>query len=95
MKMTNVNYVVDVLLAVCLVVVAVTGLAVFLFMPEGVRQGGLQEFVGVQKTVWTSVHNWTGILMVALMLVHFILHWNWLVCMTRNVFSRKPKECKI
>jgi len=35
------------------------------------------------------VHDWSGILMSVFVLIHLILHWNWIVCMTKNILKEK------
>ncbi|MDD4468003.1 MAG: DUF4405 domain-containing protein, partial [Candidatus ainarchaeum sp.] len=31
------------------------------------------------------VHDWSGIVMIFLVVVHLVLHWNWIVSMTRVI----------
>ncbi|MBN2142201.1 DUF4405 domain-containing protein [Candidatus Woesearchaeota archaeon] len=88
MNKIKVNYIVDAILGLSFIVTAVTGMLLFIFMPSGVRQGRLQEFLGVTKETWTFYHDWAGIIMIALALVHLILHWNWIVCMTKSFFKK-------
>lgn len=92
MNKAKINYWVDAALALSYIITAVTGLIIFFFLPGGVKQGRLQEFMGIIKENWTSVHNWVGIAMIVLSLVHLMLHWNWIVCMTKNIFSKGKKE---
>ena len=91
MNKNKLNYTIDFLLSVSFIVLAVSGLAIFFFLPSGVRQGGFQEFFGIEKNVWTDVHNWSGIIFILLILLHFILHWQWVVCMTKNIFIDKKE----
>ena len=62
-------------------------------MPSGVRQGRLQEFLGIQKGTWSQIHDWFGILLIILVIVHLILHRDWIVCMTKSMF--KSDKCEI
>ena len=94
MDKSKLNYVVDALMTVSFIVTAITSLIIFFFLPSGVRQGRYQELLGVTKFVWTGIHNWAGILFIVLVIVHFVLHWNWVVCMTKKFFKKKDKECK-
>jgi cytochrome b subunit of formate dehydrogenase len=93
MNKAKINYIVDFLAFISFVVTAVTGLAIFFFMPSGIRQGRLQEFIGIQKGTWSAAHDWFGIIFVILVIIHFFLHWNWVVCMTKNFF--KAEKCEI
>ena len=95
MKKTQINYIVDILALVSFVVTAITGLVLKFFLPSGVRQSRLQEFWGIPKGTWTEIHDWFGILFIIFTLIHLVLHWNWIVCMTKNIFTSDNKECEI
>lgn len=69
--------------------VAKSGIVLYFFLPEGQRRGGWQTFLGITKHTWSSIHNWCGLLLIALILVHIILHWKWILEMTKNIFKGK------
>lgn len=83
------NYIVDSLMIISFLVTAITGLVIFFFLPSGVRQGA---FLRIARRTWSVAHDWSGIIFIILVIVHFILHWNWVVSMTKNAFSKKNKE---
>ncbi len=85
----RINYVVDFLMTISFIVTAITGLILFFFLPSGVKQGSYQTFLGIIKGTWSVVHDWSGIIFIILTLLHFILHWNWVVSMTKNLFKKK------
>ena len=89
--MTNakLNYVVDFLMGISFCITALSGLVIFLFLPRGARQGGFQEFFGITKGTWTTMHNWMGILLILFVLIHLILHWRWIFSMTKAIFKGK------
>ena len=82
------NYIVDFLMTISFIVTAITGLIFFFFLPSGVKQGSYQTFLGIIKETWSRVHNGGGILFIVLIIVHFILHWNWVKGMTKNIFGK-------
>jgi cytochrome b subunit of formate dehydrogenase len=94
MDKVKINYFIDVLLALSFVIVAITSLIIFFFLPSGVRQAGYQTFWGITKRVWSQIHTISGLSMIALSLIHLILHFNWFVCITKTFFKKKSKECK-
>lgn len=94
MEKVRINYIVDLLLALSFVVTAVTALVIFLFLPEGVRQGRYQEFLGIAKFAWSNLHTVAGLAMVALSFLHLILHWRWMLSMTKSLFRAKAKKEK-
>lgn len=88
------KYIVDSITFISFIITAITGLALKFFMPSGVRQGRLQEFLGIQKGAWTGVHDWAGVIMIIFALIHIILYWNIFSCMTKSFF-KKDEECEI
>ena len=92
MKNAKINYIIDSLALVAFSVVAFSGLAIKFFMPGGVRQGRFQEFLGVQKSVWSQIHDWFGILLIVMILLHLFLHWEWIMRMTKKMFKSDAIE---
>ncbi len=83
------NYVIDVGLGVSFFLVFITGLVKF---------PGLVQFFGISRGSLPSLqsstlHDWSGVVMGLLVLIHLILHWKWIVCMTKSIFS-KEKKCE-
>jgi hypothetical protein len=79
MDKPKINYLVDFIALISFLVTSITGLIIFLFLPSGVRQGRFQEFIGITKEVWNFIHIWSGILMLVLVVIHLILHWDWII----------------
>ena len=93
MEKPKINYLVDFFSFVFFVLTAFSGLVIFFFLPSGLLRGGIQEFWGMNKRFWVDFHQWTGILFFVLVAVHFALHWEWIVCMTKNIF--KLDSCEV
>jgi len=89
MKKNTLNYIVDILMTIAFVITAISGLVIFFFLPSGVKQGSYQTFLGIIKGTWSTIHDRSGILFILLGLIHFILHWNWIVAMTKNLSKKK------
>lgn len=94
MNKSKLNFIIDSLSLVSFLIVAVSGLAIKFFMPSGVRQGRFQEFLGIQKGNWSQIHDWFGILLIIFVAIHLILHRDWIVCMTKNIFKSEKGEIK-
>ena len=88
MNRGKLNYFVDVFMALAFLVVSITGMVLFFNFPSGERTGRL-VLGGLSKHQWIDVHNWAGILIIALVLVHLILHCRWIVAMTKDIFKKK------
>ncbi len=88
MNRNKINYWIDIVLVVAGLVVVLTSIIIFFFLPAGVKQSGYQEFLGIAKRDYSEIHQWAGIVMVIGVIIHFILHWDWLICMTKNIFKK-------
>jgi len=87
MDKVKLNYWIDILLVVCLVVVGVTGIILFFAFPYGQPHvGRFVTFLGIYKTAWIDWHSYFGIVMITLIFLHFILHFNWLKVITKKLF---------
>jgi cytochrome b subunit of formate dehydrogenase len=91
----KINYFVDVVIGISFLAAAFSGLALF-FAGSGGYQGGrnprvAQEILGLSRLLWKDLHDWSGMVMLAGVFLHLVLHWKWIVCMTRNIF-RKPSR---
>ena len=70
------NYLVDLGMAVSFVIVAVTGI---LKLPAF---GRAKDYM--------LLHDTAGIVLAIFVLLHLLLHWNWIKCMTKSfVFKRR------
>ncbi|AKB30621.1 hypothetical protein MSSIT_3902 [Methanosarcina siciliae T4/M] len=49
-------------------------------------------YMGLTKATWIWIHSKAGILMTILVIIHFILHWKWIVCTTKNFFRKEQCE---
>lgn len=91
MNRPKLNYIVDAISFITFLIVAISGVAIYFFMPQGVRQGGQQELLGITKNTWSEIHNILGLIFVILAIIHLILHWQWIIVMTKNIFTSKDK----
>jgi quinol-cytochrome oxidoreductase complex cytochrome b subunit len=85
----KINYVVDVIMAVFFVITAVSGLALFYYYKADVSG---PTVLAVSRGTWSFMHNWGGIILIALILLHFIFHWKWLSSMTGSMFGKKEEK---
>jgi hypothetical protein len=80
MNRTKINYFVDLAFLIQFVLVGYSGL---LLLIDG---HGVSHF-------WRLIHEKIGILILVFFIVHFALHWGWMVLNTKKCFSRS-KEVK-
>jgi Domain of unknown function (DUF4405) len=90
------NWLLDSLLALSGLVVGLTSIY-FLFLPLDGYRGGRNPYYGLiilfDRHTWSDLHNWVGLAMILIALVHFIIHFDWVVNMakkvTKEVLNRK------
>ena len=86
MKKAIVNYWVDLATAVALVLCAATG--ILFLLPAGMTTSfanGRLTMLAMSVTLLRSIHDWSGVAMVAGVGVHLALHARWIGKMTRRV----------
>ena len=88
MNKTKLNYFIDVGLAISFFTCFYTGL---------VKWPGLIKVIGVSayKTLSFSniskVHDMSGLIMGLLVIIHLVLHWKWIVVVTKSFFKKSTK----
>ena len=75
MNRPKLNYFVDIGMAISFVIVAVTGI---LKLPA----------LGGRTRDYMLLHDWAGVVLAVFVLLHLILHWNWIICMTKGFFNK-------
>ncbi|MBD3155318.1 MAG: DUF4405 domain-containing protein [Candidatus Aenigmarchaeota archaeon] len=91
MKKIKLNYFVDMIMALSFMIASVSGLIFFPFS-DGVRRYISVDFLGIPRNNWKIIHDWSGLILVLTVVLHLILHWKWIVCMTKNFVRRKKKD---
>ena len=43
--------------------------------------------LGLDRHAMGDLHNWAGVMMGALVLVHLAFHWKWIICQVRRLWS--------
>jgi hypothetical protein len=69
------HYWLDVVLGLLALLLAVSSLLLWVVFPRG--------YYGV-RVLWVDIHKWGGLALGIGVLVHAILHWKWLLRMTRR-----------
>jgi hypothetical protein len=96
MKKVYLNYALDAVIAVAFVASALSGLA-FLVMGDGGYQGGRNAafatvFLGIPRASWSDLHLLSSLVMMAGVFMHFVLHWKWIVCVTKQLMPDLPRK---
>lgn len=95
MRKATRNYVVGLIMFLLALFEVVSGFVLWLVLPRGGgymggRGGGLTTeatFLWPRDT-WIDLHNWVGVALLVIVALHLILHWRWIVHMTKTVWGR-------
>lgn len=87
MKKQVIKYLVDIGLLISFLVVTLTGIFKF----PGIREhlAGLYELI--PRAQMSLIHDWSGIVLAVLVLIHLIANWGWIKAMTRVLILKNIK----
>jgi hypothetical protein len=83
-----INYIHDALMGISFVLAAWSAIVLGFLLPRG-QDAGQELFWGISRQVWYPIHKWAGLVFIALALIHLVLHFKWIVVMTKSLFKRK------
>ncbi len=87
-RQTRLNWLIDAAVVIGGILAGLSGVY-FLFLPSGGYQGGRNPMYGIrilfERHTWSDLHIWAGLLMIAAVIVHFAIHWQWVKRMSRRV----------
>ena len=100
-KQTRRKWLLDAIIFLSGLVAALSGIY-FLFVPSGGYQGGRNPMYGLtilfSRHTWDDLHTWSGVLMIAVAVLHFAIHWRWVKVMSKRtvkaLLSRETKLAK-
>ncbi|MGB9748457.1 MAG: DUF4405 domain-containing protein [Candidatus Woesearchaeota archaeon] len=98
MNKIRINYFLDLAMIVLFLVCAFTGVVIF-FMGNGGFQGGRNHnyrtnFLGMQRSSLKDFHSYSGIILIIMMTIHIILHFDWILNMTKSFFRKNNRQRK-
>lgn len=84
MNRNYINYFVDLAMAIAFIIVTATGIFKF---PGLIDYFGLRNSIVPLRaiSIW---HDWSGVVLVFLVFIHLVLHWNWFIAMTSSLIRR-------
>jgi hypothetical protein len=65
----------------------------FYFLFAGASEGGraVDPMFLFSRTAWDMIHTWSGVVILIAAILHFAIHWRWVVNVTKKVFSRAER----
>ncbi len=86
MNRAKLNYWIDVGLAISFFTCFITGLIKW---PGLIKLIGTSAYKILHIENISLLHDWSGLIMGLLVLIHLALHWKWIVSVTKNIFGKK------
>lgn len=87
-SVTRRNWILDAVLFTTALVASVSGIY-FLVFPDGGYKGGRNPYYGIQiifeREGWEWIHTWISLGMIAVALIHLVLHWKWVGTTTKRL----------
>jgi hypothetical protein len=84
------NVALNLVVAISFLICSVSGIY-FLLAPSGGLQGGRNPNwdpgVLISRTTWDLIHTWSGALLTIAVVVHFAIHWQWIVKITGRMLN--------
>ena len=87
-KASRLNVLVDGVLGLGFLICALSGVYLFV-VPEGKNGLGVDPMILFSRTGWDLVHTWSGVAFISAAIIHFGIHWGWVVKVARKMFTRK------
>ena len=87
---TDVKYLTDTLMFLCVLGIAGIGILLAFVIPEGQAAAGRSKyFLGVHRHQWGHIHLYLSLAFSGLIVLHIILSWSWIKGKARQLFKGK------
>lgn len=88
MKKWVINYILVIILLLLGLIQAISGFLLWLVIPGGHRGFGIGQVTGDflwSRFTWIEIHDWTALALVVVVTIHIIIHWKWIINMTKRM----------
>ena len=103
----SISYILNTLLLLAAMITLVSSYVTWFVLPHGIglhggnshcsgggvgSTGNPEDFLGFFRCTWIDIHNWASVVLAAIIIVHILLHWGWILATTKRVSHhlRKP-----
>ena len=94
MRKQTLNYLTNLIFFLLMLIETLTGFVLWLVLPHGGGGGGgkrgltlTEETFIWGRDTWLDLHDWFAVALLVVLVIHLILHWKWIVYMTKKVFK--------
>ena len=89
-RQARINFTLDSMLFLSFVLVNLSGLLIWLALPAGYQGGRNLAFnatiLGLGRHNWNDLHLWSGLAIIAILSVHVLMHWKWILSTMRRYY---------
>ncbi|MBN1337338.1 MAG: DUF4405 domain-containing protein [Deltaproteobacteria bacterium] len=93
MNRNRLNLYLDLLGFAAMVGLAATGILLYFVLPPGT--GHSLTLFGHVRHDLGEVHSWLALLLLAVVTLHVVLHWDWVCCVVAGLLGRTPPQRKV
>ncbi|MGE0089696.1 MAG: DUF4405 domain-containing protein [Bacteroidales bacterium] len=92
------NFIIDIIMFVLMGLLAGLGLLIKYVLLSGTERWLKFErnveltYMGLDRHQWGTIHLWIAIALIALLILHIILHWNMIVCLYKKLMGNKTSR---
>jgi len=86
------KYIVDIGLLISGLLVIITG--IIKFKSFLAIFGASLNYAEMPMRMLAKMHDWSGLAMTILVIIHLILNWDWIIATTKNFFEKDEVEVK-
>jgi hypothetical protein len=87
MNRNAVNYCIDALAGLCMVVMVLTGYILRFVLPSGSNRTHVLWSLGRHE--WGTIHFWSSLVLLAVLVLHYLMHADWIMVMTGRGMKRQ------
>lgn len=92
MRKVTINTIVDIIMFIAFIPTLLSGVVLFWVLPEGGRFSGHAVFMGLSRHIWTTMHDWWGIIFSIIVILHLLLHWRFFRVLPSCFRKRREEE---
>jgi len=70
----------------------ITGLVLYLVLPEGGFRSGWATCLGIPRNQWVPMHNYVSLMFAALLIIHLLLHWKFFQNINKCFIKNEKQE---
>lgn len=87
MERTTLNFLTDVIMFVIIFAIGIIGFLLGFIIPTGGVPPHEKYLWGLHRHDWGNIHLYLSLFLLALLVVHLILHWSWIKATSKRYFG--------